>query len=562
LRDVTTPVSDTWPPAASVERRRRKDQLALLPGLEFVHRLLIPDHRRHVTFDLQWPVGFVDHAARRSLLLQALQDPDVDRSGVGGRLARRAEAGGLAVLLHRLSKAGLVDLQTSLPSDVARDLERESEGGVQVKGSPPFEAAAVLSRGLSQQCVEPGQTGVDGPLEALFLFGDRSLDRRLVAGEFGVDIAVLFDDGPGDFGQERPVEAGLCSETAAAADDHPADVIAPGVARDDSVGDQESRGAAVVGNDAVGRPQLPHLIVGVTQPPLDGPHDRLEEVRLVIGRHALEHRDQPLEAHAGVDMLLWQGLERCRAQAVVLNEDQVPQLNEALAVAIQPADMPRHALLVAGGRAAVDVDLAVRTARADLGHLPEVLAAAKEGDVGRIETRLLAPQVGGFVVTRDVALVVGEARGVEVLPGQPPVFRQQLPGPRDGFGLVVVAEGPVAQHFEEGLVDVVASDVIQVIVFAGDAHALLRVDRPQVRAAAGPEEDVLELDHPRVGEEQRRIGGRNERRRVDDGVLALRKEVQERLATSLWASPVRTVSSFVAWTAGHYAGGAASTSGR
>jgi hypothetical protein len=67
-------------------------------------------------------------------------------------------------------------------------------------------------------------------------------------------------------------------------------------------------------------------------------------------------------------------------------------------------------------------------------------------------------------------------------------------------------------------------------VFSGDAHALLRVDGAQVGAAACAEEDVLELDHARVGEEQGRIGGGDERRRVNDGVLAFGEEIQERLA--------------------------------
>ena len=61
------------------------------------------------------------------------------------------------------------------------------------------------------------------------------------------------------------------------------------------------------------------------------------------------------------------------------------------------------------------------------------------------------------------------------------------------------------------------------------------VDGAQIGAAAGAEEDVLELDHARVGEEQRGIGGRHKRCRMDDGVLALREKVQERLADVLAA---------------------------
>src|SRR3972149_7045565 len=152
---------------------------------------------------------------------------------------------------------------------------------------------------------------------------------------------------------------------------------------------------------------------------------------------------------------------------------------------------------------------------------------------GSALSRLCAPQVGRLVVARDVALFVLEAGGPQILARQAPYLGQQLPGPGDGLGFVVVAERPVAQHLEEGVRAVVAADIVQVVVFSGYAHALLRVDGAQVRAAAGAEEDVLELNHPRVGEEQRRIGGRDERSRMDDGVLALGEEVQERLADFL-----------------------------
>ena len=51
---------------------------------------------------------------------------------------------------------------------------------------------------------------------------------------------------------------------------------------------------------------------------------------------------------------------------------------------------------------------------------------------------------------------------------------QQLVGEGDGVGLEVVAEREVAQHLEERVVARGAADVLEVVVLAAGAHALLR----------------------------------------------------------------------------------------
>ncbi len=84
--------------------------------------------------------------------------------------------------------------------------------------------------------------------------------------------------------------------------------------------------------------------------------------------------------------------------------------------------------------------------------------------------RLLFPDIGGFVVGGDVALVVLETGGVQTVLGQTPHVRQQLPGPGDGFLFVIIAKGPVAQHLEKRVMGVVAADLVQVVVLAGHAQ--------------------------------------------------------------------------------------------
>src|SRR5579863_6803002 len=108
--------------------------------------------------------------------------------------------------------------------------------------------------------------------------------------------------------------------------------------------------------------------------------------------------------------------------------------------------------------------------------------------------------------------------------------------PCDGFGLVVVAERPVPEHLEEGVVVAVAADRFEVVMLAGNSEALLAIDHALRGWRAYAEEIILELDHSGVSEEQRRIALGNQRRRGDDGMAALGEEVQERLS-NLVGSP-------------------------
>ncbi|MCY1305322.1 hypothetical protein D9M70_551180 [compost metagenome] len=72
--------------------------------------------------------------------------------------------------------------------------------------------------------------------------------------------------------------------------------------------------------------------------------------------------------------------------------------------------------------------------------------------------------------------------------------------------------------------------VLQVIVLAARAHAALRGGGTRIGPRFLAREDVLELDHARIGEEQSRVVARDERRRRDDGVSLGLEELQELLA--------------------------------
>jgi hypothetical protein len=173
--------------------------------------------------------------------------------------------------------------------------------------------------------------------------------------------------------------------------------------------------------------------------------------------------------------------------------------------------------------AAIEMDLRARAARPRLGHPPEVgvvtgFDVAPAGDALRTDPDLVVPDVVGLVVV----LVDGDADPI----GRDLVdLGQELPGPMDRFALEVVAEAPVAEHLEEGVVPRRAADLFEVVVLAGHAQAALVVGRADVAALLAAGQDVLELDHPGVGEEQRLVAGRHERGARHLGVTALGEEL-------------------------------------
>ena len=68
--------------------------------------------------------------------------------------------------------------------------------------------------------------------------------------------------------------------------------------------------------------------------------------------------------------------------------------------------------------------------------------------------------------------------GVEAGTVDAPYFGEELPCPPDRFLFEIVAEGPAAQHFEEGVVIRVLAHIVQVVVLTPRTDALLRISSP------------------------------------------------------------------------------------
>ena len=100
----------------------------------------------------------------------------------------------------------------------------------------------------------------------------------------------------------------------------------------------------------------------------------------------------------------------------------------------------------------------------------------------------------------------------------------------DGVPLEVVAKAPVAEHLEERVVTGRPTDLLEVVVLACDPEAPLDVDRAAVRALLDTPEDILELDHAAVGEQERLVPGRHQAGAGHDRVAVFREELQEAAA--------------------------------
>ena len=176
-------------------------------------------------------------------------------------------------------------------------------------------------------------------------------------------------------------------------------------------------------------------------------------------------------------------------------------------------------------------DFRAGAAGAGIAHRPEVVAfvalaaglVTDAGDAFAGHANLVGPHL--------IGLVVGFVDGHPQLVGrQLEHAGEEFPGKADGVGLEVVAEAEVAQHFKEGVMAGGVADVFQVVVLAAGAHAALGGGGALIGARVAAGEDVLELHHARVGEQQRVVIERHQRAAGDHLMAVVTEIVQEEFA--------------------------------
>ena len=182
--------------------------------------------------------------------------------------------------------------------------------------------------------------------------------------------------------------------------------------------------------------------------------------------------------------------------------------------------MAFQALPVARFRSAVEVDLATGPAGPGLAHLPKVFLLPEAPNALSRQPADSGPQTLSFIV-------VEIDRRPELLFGQTPLSGEQLPGPFNRFGFVIVAEGPVAQHLKERVMVGIPADRLQIVVFAADAQTLLRACGARVGQPFLAKKNVLKLHHAGVGKEQGRVFVRHQRRTLHNRMRLPLEIIQE-----------------------------------
>ena len=154
--------------------------------------------------------------------------------------------------------------------------------------------------------------------------------------------------------------------------------------------------------------------------------------------------------------------------------------------------------------AEVDMNLRAWAARTGVAHLPEVVLLVAEQDP--VFRKMLLPCFQGLgVQLRAVCLGSLEYGCIKSVLVELVNICEKLPSPVDGLCLEVVAEAPVSEHFEHGVVICVAAYLLKVIVLSAYAKAFLAVGHPLPFRGTVAEEPVLELVHARVGEHECRV---------------------------------------------------------
>ena len=272
-----------------------------------------------------------------------------------------------------------------------------------------------------------------------------------------------------------------------AADDAPEHVATLLVRRHDAVGDEERHRATVLGED----PQRHVALVTREAAVLDARDLLRGRDRAAGTRRCPTPSRRPgarrgsARARAGVDARRGERHELSVGLRVELHEHEVPDLDVPVLVGrpgrpSAPNSGPRSQKISEFGP------------HGPVSAMRQKLSSSPRRWMRSAGSPTTSRQI--FSASSSVSwTVTHSAIGVE-----PEHLGDELPRPTDRLGLEVVAEAEVAQHLEEREVPVRAADVVEVVVLAAGAHALLApTPRGGTAAALVADEVRLERHHAR-----------------------------------------------------------------
>ena len=382
---------------------------------------------------------------------------------------------------------------------------RESEGVVQLE-----RLVARDHRGARrQQLIHAAQPALDRLEEALLLrlhvvvdglrLLDQLRDRRRPLREVTMRVSGV------SVGSRRP-SSQACRT--AATENAPHHVALPFVAGIAAVGQEEADRARMIGQHPIGgaAPVLGRTAGPPAAPPASSSGRKrsvwkLESSPCMIA--AMRSRPAPVSTEGLGSGVSVPSAERsyCMKTRFQISRKRPPSASSSNSSLPMISGVPPFARLPFE----IDVDLGARTARTGVAHLPEVVLVAQTVDAVVGKPGDLAPERPGL----GVRMMHRDPQPLRVDP-QIPGTGHELPREGDRIALEVVAEREVAQHLEEGVMPCGVAHLLEVVVLAAGPHALLVGGRASVVTMLLSQEGALELHHAGIGEQQRRIVGRDE----------------------------------------------------
>ena len=276
--------------------------------------------------------------------------------------------------LHVALEALEIDAEPLLARDLRGQLDRKAVRVVQVEDVARVQGRLALLACHAHEIVEQARAGLQRPGEALLLGLEQAPDVVAVPGELGEAVGQRLDHGLVHGSQERRLETEARAVQDGAPDDPAQHVAAALVGGRHAVGRDRAHAARVVAEHA----ERAHGIAAIGVATAREPLQRLDHVRRLVGLEeaagALQEHGDSLDAAARVDVLRRKRRERAVVAAIELHEDEIPVLEEAIAVAARLAVGAAAAEL----RAAVVVELRARAAGPRRPRLPEVVLAERD----------------------------------------------------------------------------------------------------------------------------------------------------------------------------------------
>ena len=242
----------------------------------------------------------------------------------------------ITLTFHGAIEARLINPNIARRRRVLDEVVRHAECVVETEGGLSWQDPLRRFERLGDFDFQARQTVGQHRVKAIFFCDDGSFDHLAIGAEFGISLAHFAIENRDELVEEGLLQPEMFAVSHRAAHDLAQHVAASFVRGNDPVADQERRGARVIANDARSRIELViHVAaVAVSADRADRLHDRAEGIDVVDGRYLLQNAREALETCAGIDRRRRQRIEGAVAVAIVLHEDQVPDLHRVVAGAV------------------------------------------------------------------------------------------------------------------------------------------------------------------------------------------------------------------------------------